>query len=82
MSKFKVKDLVKIKDQKVAAMWGRLKPENAEALRGALEITFISETTQDVCPLVRYSLTPVSKYINPLEDYQLDEDDLELDIKA
>lgn len=77
MSKFKVKDLVRIKDQKVITMLGNLEPQNSESFKKDLEVTFVSTLFRDGSPIPIYRCTPKEKYLNPLNEYSFEEDQLE-----
>jgi hypothetical protein len=77
MNKFKVKDLVRIKDQKVVMMLGILEPQNSESFKKELEVTFVSTLFRDGSPIPIYRCTPIGKYFSPLNEYSFEGDQLE-----
>jgi len=78
MSKFEIKELVKIKDQNVLSALSNLEPENATSFKGNLQVIFIYTSFFDEGkPSQIYVCVPVDKYFPPTKDYAFIEDQLE-----
>jgi hypothetical protein len=76
MNKFKVNDLVKIKDPKVIAMLGNLEPKNLEAFKKQLTVSFVSTLFSGDERLTIYRCVPTdeNQFFAPLNDYSFEED--------
>ncbi len=79
MNKFKVNDLVKIKDPKVIAMLGTLEPKNLDAFKKQLVVSFVSLLFSADERLTFYLCVPVAEnqFLSPYNDYSFEEDQLE-----